>query len=103
VVLAWIFDVNLGAKEGRIERTDAKGAPARRSWTWPVLIAVGLVASAPGLVFYLWLRPGVRAAKVTGKETEAELLNLLAKTPGLKVAGRTSSFGSSERRLPQRA
>lgn len=117
VVLAWAFDVNAG----RIERT-APVAPARGPRGAPlaaILVGIGLLAAAPGLGWYfLWRgrdRPAVRAPSIavlpfanlsSDKEQEyfsdgltEELLNLLARTPGLHVAARTSSFafkGKSE-------
>src|SRR5207302_2357562 len=49
VTLAWIFDV----KEGRIERTEPSPVGARLGL---VLLGVGVLAAAPGLVYYLFLR-----------------------------------------------
>jgi TolB-like protein/Flp pilus assembly protein TadD len=108
VGLAWIFDVN----EGRIERTE--GAPLGARGVL-LLIGIGALAAAPGLVYYLVFRaPQKVAAPVSegpsiavlplvnlssDKEQEyfsdgltEELLNLLAKVPGLRVAARTSTF-----------
>ena len=129
VTLAWVFDVNAG----KIERT-ASTAPAtgpRGARLAVLLVGIGVVAAAPGVVWYFMLRshpaassndealrakldavpPGseIRAAPSIavlafadmspGKDQEyfadglaEELLNLLAKVPGLHVAGRTSSF-----------
>jgi len=110
VGLAWIFDVN----EGRLERTEASGLGGARLLI--VLAGVGVLAAAPGVIWYLVVRRPVRSAPAdagaapsiavlplvnlsSDKEQEyfsdgltEELLNLLAKVPGLKVAGRTSSF-----------
>src|SRR5713101_434301 len=109
VGLAWIFDVNAG----RIERT-APAAGLRGARLAAVLVGVGVLAASPGLYYYLVVRGG-RAAPVpsggpsiavlpltnlsSDKEQEYfsdgladELLNLLAKVPGLRVAARTSAF-----------
>jgi TolB-like protein/Flp pilus assembly protein TadD len=89
-----------------------------------VPIGIGLLAAAPGLVYYFAMRPGrvpSTAATATARPSIAvlpmlnlssdkeqeyfsdglseELLNLLAKVPGLRVAARTSAFafkGKSE-------
>ena len=109
VGLAWIFDVNAG----RIERTPA--GPLRGSRAALLLIGIGVLAAAPGLVWYLGLRrsqaarpaqevsPSIAVLPLVNlssdKEQEyfsdglaEELLNLLAKVPGLRVAARTSAF-----------
>ena len=118
VVLAWAFDVN----EGRIERA-APAASAALTGTRLrlLLVGIGLVAAAPGVIWYfVW--PGhakstVDAAFPTAasatpsiavlpfadmspqKDQEyfsdgiaEEILNALAQVDGLRVAGRTSSF-----------
>ncbi|TMA27045.1 MAG: tetratricopeptide repeat protein [Deltaproteobacteria bacterium] len=116
VGLAWIFDVNAG----RIERTapgQLRGAPA-----FALIAAIGVLAAAPGLAWYFLLRrppqtsataeqaPSIAVLPLVNlssdKEQEyfsdglsEELLNLLAKVPGLRVAARTSAFafkGKSE-------
>jgi TolB-like protein len=121
VGLAWIFDVNAG----RIERT-APAAPAtglRGARLALLLAGIGLLAAAPGTIWYLVLRsrspvasrgqalqasdiragPSIAALPLVNLSRDPdqeyfadglaeELLNLLAKTPGLRVAGRTSSF-----------
>jgi TolB-like protein/Tfp pilus assembly protein PilF len=127
VTLAWVFDVKAG---GRVERTPPahglRGAPLAA-----VLVGIGVLAAAPGMAWYFFLRPGMRAtpgAESTRTALDAaspaaggralpsiavlplvnlsrdpeqeyfadglaeELLSLLAKVPGLHVAGRTSSF-----------
>src|SRR6266478_7144568 len=133
VALAWVFDV----KAGRIERT-VPAAGLRGVRLAAVITGIGVLAAAPGLAWYLFLRPGVRSspsdeamrAKLDAVPPASdiravpsiavlplvnlsrdpdqeyfadglaeELLNLLAKVPGLHVAGRTSSFsfkGKSE-------
>jgi len=106
LMLAWIFDVN----EGRIERT--AGKPLRTGMAI-ALAGIGLLIAAPGAVYYLIMRkaapvqapPGPSVAVLplvnlsSDKEQEyfsdglsEELLNLLAKVPGLHVAARTSTF-----------
>ena len=112
IALAWIFDVNAG----RIERTAPAGL--RRAWLLPVLFGVGVLAAAPGLVYYFVLRarppPATQSAAPQVAPSIAvlpllnlsrdpdqdyfadglaeELLDLLAKVPGLHVAARTSAF-----------
>jgi len=109
VGLAWIFDVN----EGRIERTAGKPADARLRL---LLVAIGVLAAAPGLAWYFFIRgrpaavapaaeagPSIAVLPLVNmssdKEQEyfsdglsEELLNLLSKVPGLRVAARTSAF-----------
>ena len=109
VGLAWIFDV----KAGRIERT-APAAGLRGARLAAVLVGVGVLAASPGLYYSLVVRGGRAAPAQAGspsiavlpltnlssdKEQEYfsdgladELLNLLAKVPGLRVAARTSAF-----------
>ena len=113
VVLAWAFDIN----EGKIERTPPASGP-KASRIGLVLVGIGVLAAAPGVAWYLFLRKPARPAPAAGatattpsiavlpfvnlssdKEQEyfsdgltEELLNLLAKVPGLKVAARTSAF-----------
>ncbi len=107
LALAWIFDV----KGGRIERT----AGAARPWVLPALIGMGVLVSVPGLVYYLAVRPSRTADLKDGAAPSIavlplanlsrdpdqeyfadglaeELLDLLAKVPGLRVAARTSAF-----------
>ena len=64
VTVAWIFDV----KGGRIERTALAGVAMRRGLTGGrlsvVLIAIGLVAAAPGVTWYL------RSGRVSGPRTQ---------------------------------
>jgi serine/threonine-protein kinase len=108
VGLAWIFDV----KAGRIERT-APAQPMRVRLAL-VLVGIGLLAAAPGLLYYFALR-SPRSAPVaeqlesiavvpfvnmsSDRENEyfsdgvtEELINALANVPGLRVASRTSVF-----------
>ena len=113
VVLAWIFDVNAG----QIERTETTASPGGAQGLRGVrlgllLVGVGLLAASPGLYYYLIVRggrhapaggPSIAILPLTNlssdKEQEyfsdglsEELLNLLAKVPGLRVAARTSAF-----------
>ena len=110
VTLAWVFDV----KAGRIERTPRAAVP-RGARLRVLLAAIGTLAAAPGLIYYFVLRhkPAAESARAPAPSIAAlplanlsrdpdqeyfadglaeELLNLLAKVPGLHVAGRTSSF-----------
>jgi TolB-like protein/Tfp pilus assembly protein PilF len=108
ISLAWIFDV----REGRIERTPpAEGL--RRRWIAPLLVGIGVLTASPGLYYYLVVRarrpaPGPTSASIAvlplvnlsrdpdqeyfADGLAEELLDLLAKVPGLHVAARTSAF-----------
>ena len=111
VSLAWIFDVNAG----RIERTQP-AAGLRGVRLAAILVGIGVLAALPGVAWYFFLRarPAQPAAASTNtasiavlpfvnlssdKEQEyfsdgisEEILNVLARLPGLSVAARTSSF-----------
>jgi serine/threonine-protein kinase len=123
--LSWAFDL----KAGGIERTPSAGERAdpstgsgpRRTRLALLLVGLGALAAAPGLVyFFVW--PGAGRGPTGGSSAPAvaadpsiavlplvnlssdreqeyfsdglteELLNLLAKVPGLHVAARTSAF-----------
>jgi TolB-like protein/Flp pilus assembly protein TadD len=114
VSLAWIFDV----KAGRIERTGppSPASGLRGTHVALLLVGIGLLAAAPGLVYYLFLRrPRIEAPASVGRAASIavlplvnlsrdpeqeyfadglseELLDLLVKVPGLHVAARTSAF-----------
>jgi TolB-like protein/cytochrome c-type biogenesis protein CcmH/NrfG len=136
VTLAWVFDV----KAGRLERT-APASGLRGVRLAAVIVGIGVLAAAPGVAWYLFLRPGrsppsdeamrakldavppasdiravpsiavlplVNLSRDPDQEYFAdglaeELLNLLAKVPGLHVAGRTSSFSFKGRNEDLRA
>ena len=106
VALAWIFDV----KEGRIERAPSGNLHGLRLAA--VVLAVGAVAAAPGVLYYFVLhRPAPAESAPTSvavlpfvnmssdKETDyfsdgitEELINALVNVPGLRVASRTAVF-----------
>ena len=109
VALAWIFDVNAG----QIERTPGTGPVSKRATTAVVLAAIGVLAAAPGLVWYFWWRErGAPQAQQTAsiavlpfvnlsgnKDDEyfsdgmtEEIINALANVEGLRVVARTSAF-----------
>src|SRR2546422_10013806 len=52
VTLAWIFDVNAG----RLERTPASGSELKGARVALVLVAIGVLAAAPGIIWYFILR-----------------------------------------------
>jgi len=118
VSLAWIFDVNAG----RVERTEPSPSPGglRGLRLALVLVGIGVLAAAPGTVWYFLVRgiarPATGSAPAAEKPTPSiavlpfvnlssdkeqeyfsdgiaeEILNALAQVEGLRVAGRTSSF-----------
>ncbi len=117
VSLAWIFDVNAG----RIERTGPAPASGPRGVRLGLLlVGIGVVAAAPGVIWYFAVRGHARSVPSSavgavaatpsiavlpfadmspGKDQEyfsdgiaEEILNALAQVEGLQVTGRTSSF-----------
>jgi len=117
VTLAWIFDV----KAGRIERTVSTPAAGPKGVRLGfVLVGIGLLAAAPGVVWYFVVRSPARSVSAPGAGTHAvmpsiavlpfadvspgkdqdyfsdgiaeEILDNLAQVEGLRVIGRTSSF-----------
>jgi serine/threonine-protein kinase len=114
VSLAWIFDV----KSGGVERTEPAPFPGLRGPRLAVLlVGIGVLAAAPGLIWYFYARGIHQSASGSGgtgsasiavlpfvnlssdKEQEyfsdgiaEEILNGLAQVDGLRVIGRTSSF-----------
>ena len=115
VSLAWIFDV----KAGRIERTAPASAAPKGLRLGLLLLGIGGLAAAPGVVWYFVVRSPARpvpssagapeagpsiavlpfADMSPGKDQEyfsdgiaEEILNALAQVEGLRVTGRTSSF-----------
>jgi TolB-like protein/Tfp pilus assembly protein PilF len=113
VSLAWIFDVNVGG----IEKTPAGSLRGARLAI--VLIAIGAIAASPGLLYYFVLRgrsnaqvastssaptgPSIAVLPLANLSRDPEqdyfadglteeLLDVLAKVPGLHVAARTSAF-----------
>ncbi len=122
--LAWAFDITTKgiSRTAPIAGSGARGLGLSGLRLVTLLLALGLLAAAPGLVyFFVWPGSGRRPSEVSGatpavqaipsiavlpmvnlssdKEQEyfsdgltEELLNLLAKVPGLRVAARTSAF-----------
>jgi len=111
VSLAWIFDVNAG----RLERTPASGSELKGARVALLLVAIGVLAAAPGIVWYFFLRGEkadkaqlVRGASIAvlpfanlsgGQENEyfsdgvtEEIINALANVEGVRVVARTSAF-----------
>jgi TolB-like protein/Flp pilus assembly protein TadD len=110
VGLAWIFDINAGG----VERTPPM--PGLRGARLAVVLAgLSVLAAAPGVLWFFFLRAPPKAAAQPaaipsiavlpfvdmspGKDQEylsdgiaEEILNVLAQVDGLHVAGRTSSF-----------
>ena len=109
ITLAWIFDV----KAGRIERTAPASATGPRGARLALLlIGLGVLAAAPGLVWYFGIRGRAASAVSTSsiavlpfanlssdKENEyfsdgmtEEIINALANVEGVRVVARTSAF-----------
>jgi len=111
VTLAWIFDVNAG----RLERTPASGSELKGARVALVLVAIGVLAAAPGIIWYFILRGErgskaevARAASIAvlpfanlsgGQENDyfsdgvtEEIINGLANVEGVRVVARTSAF-----------
>src|SRR5215472_4934382 len=110
VGLAWIFDVNAG----RIERTSPPTGKLRGVPLTLVLVSIGVLAAAPGLLYYFVLRRSAPLASAQGapsiavlpfvnlssdKEQEyfsdgiaEEILNSLTQVEGLRIIGRTTTF-----------
>jgi len=115
VSLAWIFDV----KAGRIKRTVAKNEGLKGPRLALVLVGIGMLAAAPGMIWYfIWpgqakpQREAAAPAALTqsiavlpfanlsgGQENEyfsdgvtEEIINALANVEGVRVVARTSAF-----------
>jgi TolB-like protein/Flp pilus assembly protein TadD len=109
VSLAWIFDVGVAGIERTPPSTSVRGGRLAL-----LLVALGALAAAPGLVWYFVIR-GPRAVATApaapsiavlpfadmspqkdqeyfGDGIAEEILNSLAQIDALRVAGRTSSF-----------
>src|SRR5262249_51568146 len=121
VTLAWVFDV----KAGRIERAPAAPRGPRGARLALLLVGIGVLAAAPGLVWYfVWPQVAKRAPEpapppsvavmpfvnMSGeKENEyfsdgitEELINALSNIDGLRVASRTSVYALKSRNLDAR-
>src|SRR5437763_12121776 len=110
VALAWIFDVNAGRIERTVSATPLQGG--KRAGVALLLAAIGVVAAAPGVVWYFWRRaPPAHAPQtasiavlpfvnLSGSKDEEyfsdgmteEIINALANVDGLRVVARTSAF-----------
>ena len=120
VVLAWAFDVSSSG----VERTApaATAGELKGARLALVLVGLGLVAAAPGIIYFFAIRGGGHSATERTASTDAvprstsvavlpfadmspgkdqeyfadgiaeEILNALAQVEGLHVSGRTSSF-----------
>src|SRR2546428_1107998 len=120
VVLAWAFDVSSSG----VERTApaATAGELKGARLALVLVGLGLVAAAPGIIYFFAIRGGGHSAAERTASTDAvprstsvavlpfadmspgkdqeyfadgiaeEILNALAQVEGLHVSGRTSSF-----------
>src|SRR5438309_4116882 len=69
VSLAWIFDVNAG----RIERTAPSEGGLTGAWLALVLVGIGLVAAAPGTIWYFAVRGIGKPAPAEGAASIAVL------------------------------
>src|SRR5439155_1740796 len=110
VALAWIFDVNAGRIERTVSATPLQGG--KRVGVALLLATIGVVAAAPGVVWYFWRRaPPAHAPQTASiavlpfvnlsgsKDDEyfsdgmtEEIINALANVDGLRVVARTSAF-----------
>ena len=66
VTLAWIFDVNAG----RIERTAAAAQGLRGARLALVLVGIGVLAAAPGTIWYFAVRKSATPAVHSGTPQE---------------------------------
>jgi TolB-like protein/Flp pilus assembly protein TadD len=122
MVLAWVFDVGAAG----IERTEPlPGAPPQMQFRTRAAFGVVVVVAMAGLGYLLYER-GLGRAEAAGSPSSIavlpfanlsgdaskdyfsdgmseELLNLLARVPGLKVAARTSAFAYKGRNVDVRA
>ena len=121
MVLAWVFDVSATG----IERTEPlPGAPPQMQFRTRAAFGVVVVVAMAGLGYLLYERGLGRAEAAGGPSSIAvlpfanlsgdaskdyfsdgmseELLNLLARVPGLKVAARTSAFAYKGRNVDVR-
>jgi adenylate cyclase len=118
MVLAWIFDVSPAG----IERTEPlPGAPPQMQFRTRAAFGVAILIAMAGLGYLLYER-GLGRAEAAGSRSSIavlpftnlsgdaskdyfsdgmseELLNLLARVPGLKVAARTSAFAYKGRNV----
>jgi serine/threonine-protein kinase len=110
VALAWIFDVNAGRIERTVSVTPLAGS--KRAGLALLLATIGVLAAAPGVVWYFWReRPRAQARQTASiavlpflnlsgnKDDEyfsdgmtEEIINALANVEGLRVVARTSAF-----------
>ncbi len=121
MVLAWVFDVSASG----IERTEPlPGAPPQMQFRTRAAFGVVVVVAMAGLGYLLYER-GLGRAEAAGSPSSIavlpfanlsgdagkdyfsdgmseELLNLLARVPGLKVAARTSAFAYKGRNVDVR-
>ncbi len=121
MVLAWVFDVSATG----IERTEPlPGAPPQMQFRTRAAFGVVVVVAMAGLGYLLYER-GLGRAEAAGSPSSIavlpfanlsgdaskdyfsdgmseELLNLLARVPGLKVAARTSAFAYKGRNVDVR-
>ena len=121
MVLAWVFDVSATG----IERTEPlPGAPPQMQFRTRAAFGVVVVVAMAGLGYLLYER-GLGRAEAAGSHSSIavlpfanlsgdaskdyfsdgmseELLNLLARVPGLKVAARTSAFAYKGRNVDVR-
>jgi len=114
VSLAWIFDVNAG----RIERSASSPAGPTGLRLGLLLVGIGVLGAAPGVVWFFVVRGHARPVPSTGAEARIpsiavlpfadmspahdqeyfsdgvaeEIINALAHVENLRVIGRTSSF-----------
>jgi len=87
VSLAWIFDVNAG----RVERTGpAAGLGGARLAA--ILVGIGVLAAAPGTIWYFFVRKPAQPAPGAGDVATAPSIAVLPRTAESRSAARVDCF-----------